>query len=658
MKSRTVAIIQARVGSTRFPGKMTALLGTHTLLEWVALRVRRTKRCEAVILATSDLSRDDALVEIAERCGVEVFRGSETDVLERFLGAARGARAGNVVRVCADNPFISPEEIDRLVEFYCEHPCDYAFNHQARLGGKYADGFGAEILSVPLLEEIARKTADSRHREHVTLYLWDHAHDYSIRAVPTPSALAYPELVFDVDEQEDLQKLQQLVRRDGISLASPATEIISNALSGEMQDYLERLFPLCRSITGEPNRATLKTLQEIAPIEMREIPSGTKVYDWVVPDEWAAHDAWIACADGRRVVDFGKNNLHLMSYSEPVQRRIGWPELKAHLHKHPRLPDAVPYRTSYYQRNWGFCVTHAQYDELEKSGGELEVFVDSTLRPGSLTYGEILIPGRSRREVLISCYICHPSMANDSLSGVVLTAFLARHIAGLQNRHWSYRIVFVPETIGAVAYCACNERAIRDIDMGLVITTVGGPGRFGYKKSWQGDHPINRLIEDVLKETGEDFAAYPFDIHGSDERQYSAQGFRVNVATISKDRYYEYPEYHSSLDNLSFVTGRNIRRSFALYCRLIEKLESRRVYRNTVAGCEVMLSRHGLYPADGGAQRPSLGGRSELDLLLWLLFLSDGHLSLEDIAVKLGVDTSALEPLAETLLEKGIFVDV
>lgn len=429
-------------------------------------------------------------------------------------------------------------------------------------------------------------------------------------------------------------------------------------LTGELETYLCRLFPICRSLTGEGNRKTLRILSEIIPLVQHEVPSGKNVYDWTIPEEWNIRDAWIKAPDGKRVVDFQKSNLHVVSYSEPVRLTLNWDQLKPHLYVHPELPNAIPYRTSYYKRDWGFCVTHEQFEELKKLQSTYEVVIESELKPGSLTYGEYLLPGRSQKEILISCYICHPSMANDSLSGVVITAFLARYLTNLKDRHWSYRIVFVPETLGAIAYCALNEKKMREIDMGLVITTAGGPGRMGYKQSWNPHHPINRMVEDVFHESGEDFITYPFDIHGSDERQYSSQGFRINCATVCKDRYYEYPEYHSSLDNLDFVTAENLAKTLGFYQRLLVKLESRQVYKNVIPNGEVMLSRHDLYPTHGGAQRPELCGRSELDLILWLLFLCDGQKSLEDIALELGVQIEALVPIVQKLEKKGILEHV
>ena len=431
------------------------------------------------------------------------------------------------------------------------------------------------------------------------------------------------------------------------------TEIVS-----EIDRYLKRLFPICRSITGNGNRESLRILQELVPLTIHEVHSGTQIYDWIIGDEWNIRDAWIATLDGRRVIDFNANNLHVVSYSEPLRGTFTWVQLQPHLYTHPDLQDAIPYRTSYYKRDWGFCVTHAQYRELERLGGSFEVVIDSTLKPGSLSYGELLLSGQSKQEILLSCYICHPSMANDSLSGVLLTAFLARELMARTNLHYTYRIVFVPETIGAITYCAYNEAAMKQIDIGLVITTVGGQGKFSYKQSFDKDHVINTLIEQVFAETSVEFITYPFDIHGSDERQYSSQGFGINVAAIYRDRYYEYLQYHTSLDNLNFVTGVQIHETLVLYRRLIDKFEARRIYRNRIPHCEVMLSRHDLYPATGGFQCPELGGRSELDLILWLLFLCDGRRDMDSIATRLQISSEKLCSIVGRLVEKGLLESV
>lgn len=430
------------------------------------------------------------------------------------------------------------------------------------------------------------------------------------------------------------------------------------AVAAEMQACMERLFPLPRCLAGEANRATLRGLQAIVPLQIQELASGTAVHDWTVPAEWSVQEAWIADADGCRLVDFAEHNLHLVSHSCPVEAHMSWEALQPHVHTHPTLPEAIPYRTSYYQRSWGFCVTQAQAAALAAAPGPLHVRIASTLQPGSMSLGELLLPGRRSQEILLSAYICHPSMANDSLSGAVLLAFLGRHLASLPERQYSYRLAWVPETIGAVAYAATHAEAMRQVEMGLVVTTVGGPGALGYKKTFDDRHPLNRLIESVFRERGDAFKTYPFDIHGSDERQWSSPGLRIPTATICKDRYYEYPEYHSSLDDLRLVNGAQMAESLDAYLRLIEKLESRELYRNTVGAGEVMLSKHDLYPKSGGAQLPELGGRSELDLTLWLLWHCDGRTSLQDIAVTLDVPLERLRGLAHRLSQKGVLVHV
>ena len=422
----------------------------------------------------------------------------------------------------------------------------------------------------------------------------------------------------------------------------------------EIDHYLKRLFPITRSITGNGNRETLRILQEIVPLTIHEVPSGTQVYDWTIPDEWNIRDAWIAAPDGRRIVDFKDSNLHVVSYSEPIERKLTWEALRSHLYTHPELPDAIPYRTSYYKRGWGFCVTHEQYQELETLKGPFEVVIDSTLQSGSLTYGEYLLPGQSNQEMLISTYICHPSMANDNLSGMVMTAFLAREIIKLKRMKRGFRFIWVPETIGAIAYCALNEAAMKLIRIGLVVTCVGGPGRFGYKQSYDFNHSINAVIEEVFTEAHIDFLTYPFDIHGSDERQYSSQGFRINVTSITKDKYYEYPFYHTSLDDLSFVDSRNMVQNLKLYLKVIERLSQESVYQNRYPKCEVMLSKHQLYPVIGGYQVPENEGLTELDLVLWLLWLCDGETGIYQIARHLGVTEDRLAPILDALCQKKV----
>lgn len=429
-------------------------------------------------------------------------------------------------------------------------------------------------------------------------------------------------------------------------------------LTKEIDTLLHQLFPITRSITGEGNRETLKILQEIVPLKIIEYPTGQKVYDWNIPKEWNIKDAWIKNSKGEKIIDFKNSNLHVVSYSIPIDKKIEWGELKSHLHYLEDLPEAIPYRTSYYNESWGFCLSYSQFSVLNsqlQDDDELEVYIDSKIEDGSLSVGELLIEGKSSKEILISCYICHPSMANDSLSGVVLTTYLTKELMKL-DLNYTYRIIFVPETIGAIAYCANNELHMKNINQGLVITTCGGPGKFGYKQSWNKDNLINNMVEDVFIENDQNFITYPFDIHGSDERQYSSQAFRINCITISKDKYYEYKEYHTSLDNLDFVKGKYINESLNLYYTLITKIEKNLNFRNLMPSCEVMLSKHDLYPKTGGTinQLTQNTKKNQLDIILKLLFYCDGEIGLYDLSKKLEVDLNTLYKIAVKIKNKYI----
>jgi len=422
----------------------------------------------------------------------------------------------------------------------------------------------------------------------------------------------------------------------------------------KLDSYLKRLFPITRSITGNGNRKTLKILQEIIPLDIIEYPTGQKVYDWTIPKEWNIKDAWIKDSKGNKIIDFKISNLHVVSYSIPIHQKMTFEELKENLYYLENLPDAIPYRTSYYNESWGFCVSYNQYKELFKEDEEYEICIESELANGSLSLGELLIEGKSKKEYLLSCYICHPSMANDSLSGVLVTAFIAKELLKIQDSlEHSYRIVFLPETIGAIAYSANNEKAMQKIDNGLVITTCGGLGDFGYKQSWDESNFINSMVEDVFKENSIEFKTYPFDIHGSDERQYSSQGFKINCVTISKDRYYEYDYYHTSLDNLDFVKAENLNKALDLYLQLLNKMDKNIVYKNLYPNCEVMLSKHDLYPKTGGAQLPN-SNISALDIILWLLYYCDGSMDLYEISKKLKIDIELVYHEAKQLHSKNI----
>ena len=423
--------------------------------------------------------------------------------------------------------------------------------------------------------------------------------------------------------------------------------------SQKIDDYMARLFPITRSITGDGNRETLGILQELIPLKVVEYPTGQQVYDWVVPREWKIKDAWIKDSRGKKIVDFKQSNLHVVSYSVPVRKRMPLNALKAHLHYLPDQPAAIPYRTSYYEENWGFCLSFDTYTQCFHEDEIYDVCIESELADGSLTIGELVIPGAARKEILISTYICHPSMANDNLSGVVMTALLARELAKRQCT-FSYRFVFVPETIGAIAYCANNEAVMKEIDTGFVVTTVGGRGSIGYKPSIDEQNPINRIIEQTFREHKIPYRTYPFLPLGSDERQYSSPGFRINVASITKDKYYDYPYYHTSLDNLDFVEAGHINECLNLYLNAIEKLDKNQVYLNRFPHGEINLKKYGLHEAVGGIPVAAEKALSPADIFLTLMIYCDGNHSLLDISEKADVSIERLFDAAEILVENKV----
>ena len=651
-KLNSLCLIQARTESVRLPGKALVKLGGHPVLEWVIRRTVSSKKLTKVVLATTTNVSDDSISKLARELGIEVFRGSRDDVLSRFADALEKYPADVVIRVCADNPFVSGSEIDLLISDYLSNPVKYVFNHQPDRDCEYADGFGAELFEAEVLRNLNKIVTEGAMREHLTLALKT-LKPSDIRGVKARKEVSFPSLKFDLDTQSDFDNLTTLVESSKINFKTSAEEIILAQVSNLLQNKLDLLFGLNRSLTGSANRETLNGLQDIVSMKIIEIPSGTKAYDWTVPQEWQLLDGYIEDASSNRIIDFKNSPIHVVSYSQPTDLIADYESLEDHIHVHETVSDAIPYRTSYYKPDWGFCVTHAQLSELKKARQPLHAVIDSKFTSGSMTCGEILLKGKSAKEILISTYICHPAMANDSLSGVLLTSLLAKHIAAKQDRRWSYRIIFVPETVGAIAYLKLNERQLKQIDFGLQITTVGGPGSFHVKKSFDDGHPINSIIEDVLKRNKKSFEAKDFDIHGSDERQYSSPGFRINMATLAKDMYYTYPQYHTSLDNLDFVTGSQIAETFFLYAEIIDEIESRQVYERIDPHGEPMLSQHGLYEIFGGALLPNLK-IANLDLVLWILFLSDGKKSTQDIAGQLKIEPDQVLEVSELLALKNL----
>ena len=436
--------------------------------------------------------------------------------------------------------------------------------------------------------------------------------------------------------------------------------VILNSLSTDsidVDDYLNRLFPINRSLTGQGNRETLRILSELVPIDIIEYPVRAQVYDWVIPDEWSIHDAWIKDGSGNKLVDWKESNLHVVSYSEPVRASLSFEKLSKKLHYLPNNPNAIPYRTSYYNRDWGFCVTEKQYRALRDADGELDVCIDSSFdQHGSMTIGEIKIPGRRKEEYLVSTYICHPSMANDNLSCMITTALLAKYLSEFDTPEYSWRFVFVPETIGAIAYLKFNEQAMKALCGGFVVTCCGGPGPFGFKQTFKGDHLVDRVIRLAFRSKEIEPISYPFVPDGSDERQYSSPGFRIPVASITKGKYYEYSEYHTSLDNLEMVTGAQISEAIELYQDVITIIERNRYFRSTMQNGEVHLGSHGFYPTVGGAinQIAQFDQPDKLNIILWILFLADGTKHLVDIAERTGYRVDDVHKTALLLEDKGL----
>jgi aminopeptidase-like protein len=401
-------------------------------------------------------------------------------------------------------------------------------------------------------------------------------------------------------------------------------------LGDRMYRLIADLYPICRSITGDGFRETLRRVRAQVPLEVREVPTGTQVFDWTVPREWNIRDAWVKNELGEKVVDFKASSLHVVSYSLPVRRSMPLAELREHLHTLPDRPAWVPYRTSYYKEDWGFCLAHNQLQNLPD--GQYDVCIDSRLEDGSLTYGEIYLPGKRTDEVLISCHACHPALCNDNLSGVALVTHLAKLLAEA-SLEYSYRFLFIPGTIGSITWLARNEDKVPRIRHGLVVACVGDSGRFHYKKSRRGSAPIDRAVVQALRDRGEEFELLEFSPYGYDERQYCSPGFNLPFGSLTRTPHGRFPEYHTSADNLDLVRREALAGSLAVYLSVLRILENDASYINLNPRCEPQLGRRGLYRAMGG-----LADAGQLELaMLWVLNFSDGSHSLLDIAERAGL---------------------
>jgi aminopeptidase-like protein len=411
-----------------------------------------------------------------------------------------------------------------------------------------------------------------------------------------------------------------------------------------MHAFARELFPLCRSITGDGLRATLRAIGERIPLELHEVPSGTQVLDWTVPDEWNIRGAHIDSPGGRRVVDFADSNLHVVGYSEPVRQTLALDELLPHLHTHADNPAWIPYRTSYYTRTWGFCLSRDRVDELED--GLYDVVIDSTLGPGSLTYGEYFVRGETDDEVLLTSHACHPSLANDNLSGVALLTELAATVAGTPRR-LSYRFLFIPGTIGSLTWLARNDHVAERVVAGLVLACVGDAAPLTYKRSRRGDALVDRAAAHVL--SGVDGRIRDFSPWGWDERQFNSPGFDLPVGCLTRSLESEFPEYHSSADNLDLIRSEHLEGSLRATLEILDVLEHDHAYVNLSPKGEPQLGRRDLYRGLGGPEP----GVDQL-AILWVLNQSDGSRTLLDVAERSSLRFADIRRAAERLLEAGL----
>jgi len=427
----------------------------------------------------------------------------------------------------------------------------------------------------------------------------------------------------------------------------PTDNLNLEALGQEMYSLIEELYPICRSITGDGFRETLRRLQRLIPLTVHEVPSGTQVFDWTVPKEWNIRDAYVKDPRGNKVIDFTLSNLHVVNYSVPIRRRMPLAELKKHLFTLPDHPDWIPYRTSYYKETWGFCLSHRQF--LELSDGEYDVCIDASLEPGHLTYGEYYLAGESADEVLFSCHACHPSLCNDNLSGVALVTFLARHLAFRPNRY-SHRFLFIPGTIGSLVWLSKNEPCLSKIRHGLVAACVGDKGQLTYKKSRQGNAEIDQAVGHVLRHSGADYQTLEFSPYGYDERQYCSPGFNLPVGCFSRTPHGRFPEYHTSADDLSLVSPVALADSLSKCLAVVHVLDGNRTYLSRNPKGEPQLGRRGLYRLMGGRADSGL----EEMAVLWVLNLSDGTHSLLDIAERSGLAFDSVKTAAEVLIAHNL----
>jgi len=421
-------------------------------------------------------------------------------------------------------------------------------------------------------------------------------------------------------------------------------------LSGnfKMYSWMCDLFPINRSLTGDGVRKTLGYLSKLIPgMNIHSVKSGTRAFDWVVPDEWSIDEAYIEDSEGDRILDFKNNNLHVVGYSIAVDKWLELDELENYLHSLPEQPNAIPYVTSYYSRTWGFCLKHSQREKLKS--GRYHVVIKSEIFTGEMNYAEVIIPGRESQEVLLSTYICHPSMANNELSGPVVTSALVQWLKEQTDLKYTYRILFLPETIGSIYYLSRHYKSLqKKVIAGYVITCVGDERCFSFVPSKNGNTLSDRVAKHVLNHVSPDYKKYTFLDRGSDERQYCSSGIDLPIASIMRSKYHVYPEYHTSLDNLDFVTQSGLEGSLNVYQKVITCIEGNHVIKSTTL-CEPQLGKYGLYP-----KFTTKDSMHDIKIMMNLITYADGFNSLLDVADLIGSPLWELKPILDDLVDKGL----
>jgi len=422
---------------------------------------------------------------------------------------------------------------------------------------------------------------------------------------------------------------------------------INTKIGTEIFDLIKNLYPIHRSITGEGIRQTLDIIKKYIPLQINEIPTGTKVFDWEIPKEWNINDAYVKNTKGKKIIDLKKSNLHILGYSVPIRKKVSLAELKKHLFTIPDKPDWIPYRTSYYKENWGFCITQNQFDSLEE--GDYEVFIDSSLNKGSLAYGELLIKGEIEEEILMSTYICHPSLCNDNLSGAALCTYLAKQILITKPRY-SYRFLFIPETIGSITWLSKNESLVSKIKHGLVVTCVGDKGDITYKRSKIGNAIIDKAVEKVLIDSETLYKILDFSPIGSDERQYCSPGFNLPIGSLMRTPYHQFPEYHTSKDNINLISIESLQDMYEKYLCVFEILEQNRTYISNKPRCEPMLEKIGMFRNN----ESNNVSNTIWVAIFWILAYGDGTNSLLDVAFRSCMKFDEISNASKLLLKSDL----